>query len=169
MSAPALYNLTSQYRALAMLLADRDFEPETIADTVEASGLPDQIADKAQGCEMVARTLEADVPAIDAEIKRLQDLKKSRVSKAEALRKYILDNMIACDIQRVDAPLFSISIVKNPHKVDIFDERQLPADYLTSPAPPPPMPDKALMLKAMKDGAEIPGARLTQGYRLSVK
>ena len=33
MSTPALYTLTSEYRALAHLLAERDFDPETIADT----------------------------------------------------------------------------------------------------------------------------------------
>lgn len=169
MSTPALYNLASEYRALAMLLADRDFDETTIADTIEASGLPEQIADKAQGCEMVARTMEADIPTIESEIKRLQDLKKSRQAKAEALRKYVLDNMLACDIQRIDAPLFSISIAKNPPKVDIFDERQIPADYLTDPPPPPPTLDKRLMLQALKDGAEIPGARLTQGFRLNIK
>ncbi|MGB6105680.1 MAG: siphovirus Gp157 family protein [Pusillimonas sp.] len=169
MSTPALYNLTAEYRALAMMLADRDFDPDTIADTIEASGLPEQIADKAQGCEMVARTLEADVPTIDAEIKRLQDLKKSRIAKAEALRKYVLDNMLACDIQRIDAPLFSISIAKNPPKVDIFDERQLPTHYLTDPPPPAPVPDKKLIAQALKDKADVPGARLVQGFRLSVK
>ncbi|EJC60872.1 hypothetical protein QWA_17860 [Alcaligenes faecalis subsp. faecalis NCIB 8687] len=48
--------------------------------------LPDQIAEKAQGCEMVARVMEADLPAIDAEIRRLQDLKKARKARADALR-----------------------------------------------------------------------------------
>lgn len=152
-----------------MLLADRDFDPETVKDTIEASGLPEQIADKAQGCEMVARTMEADIPTIDAEIKRLQDLKKSRQSKADALRKYVLDNMLACDIQRIDAPLFSISIAKNPPKVDIFDERQVPKAYLADPPPPPPAWDKRVMLEAMKSGVEIPGAKLTQGFRLAIK
>ncbi|NYT67933.1 siphovirus Gp157 family protein [Pusillimonas noertemannii] len=169
MSAPALYNLASEYRALAMFLADGDFDLDTISDTIEASGLPDAISEKAQGCEMVARTMEADIPTIDAEIKRLQDLKKARQARADALRKYVLDNMLACNIERIDAPLFSIKVAKNPPKVEIFDERQLPADYLTDPPPPAPVPDKRLMLQALKDGAEIPGAKLTQGFRLAVK
>lgn len=169
MTTPSLYTLSDEYRRLAYTLAEREFDAETIADTIEGSGLTDQIAGKAQGCEMVARTMEADIPAIDGEIKRLQDLKKSRQAKADALRKYVLDNMIACDIQRIDAPLFSISIAKNPPKVEIFDDRQIPADYLTSPLPPAPQPDKKLMLQAMKDGKEIPGARMVQGFRLNVE
>lgn len=169
MSLPALYNLAAEYRALAILLADRDFDPDTIADTIEASGLPEAIAEKAQGCEMVARMMEADIPTIDAEIKRLQELKKARQAKAEALRKYVLDNMLACNIQSIDAPLFSIKIARNPASVDIFDERQIPADYLSSPPPPAPKPDKALIKKAISDGFEVPGAKLSQGLRLAVR
>lgn len=169
MSLPALYNLASEYRALAQLLADGDFDPNTVADTIEASGLPEAIAEKAQGCEMVARMMEADIPTIDAEIKRLQELKKARQAKADALRKYVLDNMLACDIQSIDAPLFSIKIVKNPPSVEIFDERQIPADYFADPPPPPPRIDKKLIAQAIRDGYEVPGAKLAQGYRLAVR
>jgi len=169
MTLPALYTLTSEYRALAQLLADREFDPETIADTIEASGLPEAIAEKAQGCEMVARMMEADIPTIDAEIKRLQELKKARQAKAEALRKYVLENMLACDIQSIDAPLFSIKIAKNPPSVEIFDERQIAAAYLRSPPPPAPKPDKELIAQANKDGYEVPGAKLAQWFRLAVR
>src|SRR5690606_10150940 len=133
MTLPALYTLTSEYRALAQLLADREFDPETIADTIEASGLPAAIAEKAQGCEVVTRMMEANIPTNDAKIKRLQQLKKARQAKAEALRKYVLQNMLACDIQSIDAPLFSIKVAKNPPSEEIFYERQIPADYLSSP------------------------------------
>lgn len=169
MSTLSLYNLAGEYRALAQFLADGDFDPATIADTVEASGLPEAITEKAQGCEMVARIMEADVPTIDAEIRRLQDLKKSRQAKADALRKYVLDNMLACDIQSIDAPLFSIKVVKNPPSLDIFDERQIPADYMSDPPPPAPKPDKTLIKKAISDGFDVPGAKLAQEWRLSVK
>src|SRR5690606_32954751 len=111
----------------------------------------------------------ADIPTIDAEIKRLQELKKSRQTKAKALRKYILDNMLACDINSIDAPLFSIKVAKNPPAVEIFDERQIPADYMSDPPPPAPVPDKKLIAQAIKDGHEVPGAKLAQGFRLAVK
>lgn len=169
MSLPSLYNLTSEYRALALLLSERDFDPETISDTIEASGLPEQITEKAQGCEMVARTLEADIPTIDSEIKRLQVLKKTRQAKADALRKYVLDNMLACGIQSIDAPLFSIKVTKNPPSVEIFDERQIPTEYMNDPPPPAPKPDKKLIAQAIKDGFEVPGAKLAQGFRLAVR
>lgn len=165
----SLYALTNEYRELALRLHDMDIDADAVADTIESTGLPEEIAAKAQGCEMVARTFEADIPAIEAEIKRLQELKKSRQSKADALREYVKRNMIACDIQRIDCPLFSISLAKNPPSVDIFDERQLPADYLNSPPPPEPRPDKKLIAQALKDGVDVPGARLVQGVGLRIK
>lgn len=164
-----LYALTQEYRTLAVRLAEGDFDEKAVADTMEASGLPEQIGDKAQGCEMVARTFEADIPAIDAEIKRLQELKKARQARADALRDYLLRNMIASDIQVIECPLFRISIAKNPPAVEVFDEKQIPADYFTSPPAPPPMLDKNLIAQALKDNHDVPGARLRQGLRLSIR
>lgn len=164
-----LYALTQEYRALAVRLAEGDFDEKAVADTMEASGLPEQIGEKAQGCEMVARTFEADIPAIDAEIKRLQELKKARQARADALRDYLLRNMQASGIQRIDCPLFSLSIAKNPPAVEIEDERQIPADYMTSPVAPPPAPDKKLIAQALKDGHDVPGARLRQVVRLAIR
>lgn len=161
-----LYKLTHEYRTLAQRLAEIDVDDQAVADTIEGSGLPEAIAEKAQGCEMVARMIEADIPAIDAEIKRLQDLKKARQTKAKGLRNYVLSNMLDCGMTRIDSPLFSISIAKNPPSVEIFDEAMIPAEYMVTP---PPSPDKKALAAAIKSGAEIPGARIKQGYRLSIK
>lgn len=164
-----IYALTQEYRTLAVRLAEGEFDEQTVADTIEASGLPEQIGEKAQGCEMVARTFEADIPTIDAEIKRLQELKKARQARADALRDYLLRNMIAGDIQVIECPLFRISIAKNPPAVEVFDEKQIPADYFVSPPPPPPQLDKKLVAQALKDGFDVPGAKLRQGVRLAIK
>lgn len=164
-----LYALTQEYRTLAVRLAEGEFDEQTVADTIEASGLPQQIGEKAQGCEMVARTFEADIPAIDAEIKRLQELKKARQARADALRDYLLRNMIASDIQVIECPLFRISIAKNPPAVEVFDEKQIPADYFISPPAPPPKLDKTLIAQALKDNHDVPGARLRQGVRLAIR
>ena len=169
MSTPALFTLTGQYRALALKLADMDLDVQAIVDTIESTGITDQIAEKAQGCEMVARTLEADVPAIDAEIRRLQDLKRARVAKAEALREYVLRNMQAAEIQRIDAPLFSISVAKKPAAVEVFQPELVPAEYLRQPEPPPPAVDKQSVARALKAGQDVPGCVLKAGFRLSVK
>jgi len=164
----ALFVLTNQYLALAEQLADGDFDAQTIADTIEASGITDELAVKAQGIEYVARGAEAHNLAIDAEIARLQALKAQRVKVAAGLRGYLLDNMQRAGIDRIDCPMFQISIRKNPPAVDIYDPLSLPNEYMVTPEPKPPAPDKKAIAAAIKAGAEIPGARLVQGVRLNV-
>lgn len=166
----ALYALTNQYMALAEKLSDGDFDAATIADTIEASGITDEIAEKAQGLEYVARGAEAHNLAIDAEIARLQALKQHRMKVAAGLRGYLLDNMQHMGIERIDCPMFSISIRKNPPAVEIFDQLSLPSQFMVVPEPKPPVaaPDKKAIAAAIKAGQDVPGAKLVQGVRLNV-
>jgi restriction endonuclease S subunit len=126
----ALYAIANQYLQLAENLADGDFDAATIADTIEASGITDELQEKAQGIEYVARGAEAHNLAIDAEIARLQALKQHRMKVAAGLRGYLLDNMQRMQIERIDCPMFSISIRKNPPSVEIFDQMSLPAQFI---------------------------------------
>lgn len=164
----SLYVLTDQYQALMHQLDELDLDAQTIADTIEASGLTDSIQDKAQGVEMVARAATQYVPAIDAEIARLQALKASRERVAQGLRDYLKRNMEAMGIDKIECPFFKITIAKNPAAVDIFDPLSLPAVYMVVPEPKPAMPDKKAIAAAIKAGQEVPGARMTQGTRLKV-
>jgi hypothetical protein len=166
----ALYVITNEYLALAERLADGDFDAQTIADTIEASGITDELAVKAQGIEHVARGAEAHNLAIDAEIARLQALKTQRTKVAAGLRSYLLDNMQRAGIEKIECPLFSISIRKNPPSVEIIDQLSLPAQYMVLPDPVPPVatPDKKAIGVALKAGEDVPGAKLVQGVRLNI-
>ena len=168
MTTVALYQLAGQYQQLAEQLADMDLDAQTVADTIEASGLTDDIMVKAQGIECVARTLEMYTPAIDAEIDRLKLLKAGREKKAQGLRDYLKLNMIACGIEKIESPLFKIKLQNNPQAVDIYEPGLIPVEYMRLPEMPPPAPDKTAIKAALKAGHEVQGARLTQGQRLVV-
>ncbi len=143
----SLFNLTGQYLALAHQLADGDFDADTIADTIEASGIVDSITDKAQAIEYVARGAEAHNAVIDVEIDRLKALKARRIKTAQGLRDYIKTSMEAMSIDRIECPLFAIS---------------------TDPKPPVAAPDKKAIAADIKAGIEVTGARLVQGTRLAI-
>ena len=166
-----LYTLSSQYLALAEKLADGDFDLATISDTLESTGINDEIAVKAQGCEFIARGALAHNAAIDAEILRLQALKARREKVAQGMRDYIKDCMEHASIEKIDCPLFSISIRKNPPAVDVTDLLSLPAEYWTTPEPKPPVsaPNKAAIKKAIGAGVDVIGAQLTQTTRLEIR
>ena len=168
MTSVALYNLTGQYLQLANQLADLDLDATTVADTIEASGLTDDIAQKATGIEMVARSMEMHTPAIEAEIARLGALKSQRQKKAQGLRDYLKSNMQAAGITKLESPLFKIALQNNPAAVEIYEPGLIPSEFMKTPEPPPPAPDKAAIKNALKAGIEVQGARLTQGVRLVV-
>lgn len=165
-----LYEIAGQYRQLAETLADGDFDMQTIADTIEASGIVDALQDKAQGVELVARAAVAYVPAIDAEIARLQALKERRQKIAQGLRDYLRVNMETAGIDKIECPLFRLTLKKNPPAVEVLDERQVPSQFWVTPPPKVPEPriDKKAIAAAIKAGEEVPGAKLVQANRLDV-
>ena len=167
----ALYVLTNEYLALAEKLADADFDAQTVADTIEASGITDDLAVKAQGIEYVARAALAHHAAIDSEITRLQALKARRDKVAQGLRDYLKTNMERAGIEKIDCPMFRISIRKCPPAVEVDDESALPDAFWRTPEQKPPIaaPDKAAIKSALSKGHAVPGARLVHNTRLEVK
>lgn len=164
----ALYELSTQYRHLMNTLVDGDFDAQTISDTIEASGLSDDITTKAQGIECVARTLEMNSPYRQAEIKRLQALDAADLKKAQALREYLKINMQACGITNINSPLFNIRLRDNPPAVDVFEPGLVPVEFMTVPKAPAPAPDKLAIKAALKAGINVQGCRLVQGVSLRV-
>jgi hypothetical protein len=166
-----LYEISGQYRALAERLADLDLDAQTVADTIEASGLTDALQEKAQGVELVARAAEMHFPAIDAEIARLQALKERRAKIAAGLREYLRTQMEFAGIERIECPLFLLTVKKNPPAVEVLEETQVPAAFWVTPPPKVPEAriDKKAIAAALKAGQDVPGARLVQHTRLEVK
>jgi len=167
----ALYILAGEYRALLGTLADGDFDDQTIADSIEASGIVDDLQSKAQGIEYVARSLEADKPAMLAEIERLQVRIAARDRKAQGLRDYLLTNMRGAGLEKIEGAMFTFSVRKNPPAVEIIDSASLPIEFWKTPEPKPPVaaPDKAAIKAALQSGVDVVGARLVQNTRLDVK
>lgn len=165
MSELKLYELSTQYQQLAQQLSELDLDAQTVQDTIEASGLVDDFTTKAQNIEMVCRQITKDIPAIEAELKRLKSLKEHRERVAAGLHEYLKFHMEATGIQKIEAPLFSISLRTNPPSVEVFDEAQVPEEFLV----PKYSVSKTLLKEAMKDGKEIPGARMVQTTRVAIK
>lgn len=167
MTALSLYQLTGQWLTLAHKLSDMDLDAATIADTIEGSDEQTAIEEKLQGYEMVARTIEMPISAIDAEIARLQALRKSRLERADLLRTRMLGAMQAMGIERISCPLFEIKRQTNPASVVIFEEALIPAGFVKTKTTE--SIDKAAIKAAIKAGEDVPGAKLESTERLVVK
>ncbi len=152
-----LYELTADVIALQKM-ADEEDDPSQFADTLALIG--GEFESKAANVVLVARNIEAPIAAIDAEIDRLQKMKKSIVSKSEWLTNYLRENMEASGITKIECsnPPFTISLVKGREISVIDSEADIPDEYMrvtTSVAP-----DKNAITKALKEGVEIPGVHL---------
>lgn len=169
MTLPALYQLREEYTTLLAKLADADLDAQTIADTIESTGLQESIAEKAQNCVMVLRQLDTNCEAIDAEIKRLKELKDRRQANAKRLEDYLIYNMEAAGIESIDAPLMTIKVRNNPESVDVFEPALLPDEFWEWPKMPEKKPNKNLIKTTLKSGVELSGVRLVRSKSLSIK
>lgn len=61
---------------------------------------------------------------------------------------------------QVRAGIHTATVANGRASVVITDDAAIPPEFLTQPAP---QPDKAAILKAIKDGATVPGAALRNG------
>lgn len=162
-----LYDIAAEYRQTADKLADLDLDEQTIADTLE--GMSGALEVKAQNVVMFARNLEATATAIKEAETAMAARRKAIEHRAAGLRRYALSAMQVAGVQSIECPYFKLSVRKNPPAVEVFDAAQIPAQFMRTPEPPPPAPDKKAITEAIKAGQEVPGARLVSGERLEVR
>ena len=168
MSLPSLYTLRSEYEQLAHKLSECDLDAQTIQDTIESTGILDDFNTKAQSIVFVSQSFEAHDAAIKTEIARLTALSRHRQTIVARLKEYLLCNMLAAGITRIEGPLMKISIRDNPEAVDVFENALIPIEFMRFPEAPPPQPDKVAIKAALKAGADVPGCRLTRSQKLQV-
>ena len=162
----ALYELAATFRADAELLADLDLDPQTLADTLE--GMGGELEVKAQNVVMFARNLEATAAAIKEAEGQMAARRKAIENRAAGLRAYVLTSMQVAGVQKIECPYFKLAIQKNQAAVDVFEAATVPEEFWIQPETPPKVIDKKAIAAAIKEGREVPGAKLTQGQRLAV-
>ena len=163
----SLYDIAAEYRQAADKLADLDLDEQTIADTLE--GMSGALEVKAQNVVMFARNLEATAAAIKEAETAMAARRKAIEHRAAGLRRYALSAMQVAGVQSIECPYFKLTVRKNPPAVEVFDAAQIPAQFMRTPEPPPPAPDKKAITEAIKAGQVVPGARLVSGERLEVR
>jgi hypothetical protein len=87
----------------------------------------------------------------------------------ELVRGYLLNTMLYAGIERIDCPHFALAVKANPPAVRIDDARRVPPQFLRTPEPPAPEPDKARIRTALASGQDVPGARLVQTRRIDIR
>lgn len=161
----ALYQLSADYRrALDALTEREDLPEEAIADTLE--GLEGALADKALNVARYIRNLEAEAAAISEAKQRMDARERATTNQAKRLKAYLHHELERTGL-KPKAPDLALCVQRNPPSVQIADEAALPADYLETITTT--RARKTALLEALKAGATIPGAALSQSTRLVIR
>jgi polyhydroxyalkanoate synthesis regulator phasin len=161
-----LHSATEQVRELI-----EQIDPET-------GELPEGFEDaralvNSKAVAVTAYIVESDlsIESVKSYIKELTAKVKTAEKRQEWLRRYLQEHMAAAGILEIkdERGVFKASLAQGrDESVEVFDEQQLPELYLRE-IPAKTEPDKTLIKKAIKDGFEVPGARLVKKDRLTIK
>ena len=166
---PSLYELTTERLALQLRLESLNFDTETITDTLEgeSTALQAKITDYGY----VIKNLDVFTDAMKAEEKRMAERRKAHEARVEHIKVWLLTNMVACGITKIDCPAFSITVKANPVKVVVDDMGTIPMAYMRAPpiVIPESVPDKKLISDAIKSGLTVAGCHLEPSNRIEIK
>ena len=162
----ALYVLKLEYIEAANRLQDLDIDTQTMIDTLDSMG--GDIEEKVTNTMFVCRNTETSSEAIKAAAAMMLTRAKAMDARITYLKKGIFDAMTQTGINKIESPYFTVSIATNPGAVDVFEPGLIPSDYMRE-IPATEVIDKVLIAKAIKDGFDVPGARIVKSQRLSVK
>ena len=71
------------------------------------------------------------IDAIDVQIKRLQEYKKSEQNKIDKFKEYVKSNMERLGLIKIETELGTLSIAKSPISIEVANEDEIPAEFKT--------------------------------------
>ena len=163
----SLYDLRSEYTTLMAMMGDPEVDDDVLRDTMEAVG--GELEIKAENYAIILRNLDADVAAIDEEIKRLQQRKAGYKHNIDRMKAALQEAMVQTGKLKFKTTLFSFNIQKNPPGVvmDTDDWSKVPEDFLTYKSPEI---NKAALKKALQAGEDLEGiCHLAQSESLRIR
>jgi hypothetical protein len=161
----SIYQIQSEYQLLINQVIDAD--GELTSEVMEALQINEQqLQSKAIDYSYVIKQLDSDCEQIDAELKRLQQLKKVRTNLAERLKDTISNAMNLYEVEKIETPLIKLSF-RNSESVEITNEKQLDACFIVTKTVS--TPDKKAIKDAIKSGAFVEGATISYNKNLQIK
>ena len=165
MSNLNIYQIEKEYLELANQLIESggEYSPEL---ELQLTINQEQLEQKARGYGFVVKQMESDVLIIDAEIKRLGELRKARLKTIERLETTVSNAMQLYQINKLETPTLKISFRKS-ESVEIDDESAISFAYLKEKITY--TIDKAMIKEAIKKGEVVIGARLQVNQNIQIK
>jgi len=162
-----LARLTGESLDLANLLADTDpMDTDGVAQIEKLlDGSAAAIQDKAISIASLVREFEARASAAQVEADRILAHVRAAKSHAAWLRDYLLKNLEALGVDRIQTATNLLVVRQSPPSVEVLDESQIPEGFRRVVH----SIDRALLRNALIEGEAIAGVRLTRGTHLWIR
>lgn len=158
-----LYEITRDALELASLLETKELTPELEQALVINQ---EQLQAKAGNYAKVIANIQSDADAIDNEIKRLKAMKESKERAIDRLKSAVKNAMMVSNIEKIESPLFKLSIRKS-EAVEVNIVEALPSAFIN--VKNVVTADKVAIKEAIKRGEHVTGAILIENYNLQIK
>lgn len=158
-----LFEITQEVIELASLLEDGELTTE-LEDRLAITR--EELENKAENYVKVIRSVEGDISVIDAEIKRLQEIKKAKANVVDRMKEALSTAMTAFRVDKIETSLMKLFFRKS-ESVEILDETLVPEQYKLSRVVV--NPDKILIKKLIKSGESVPGVEVVEKLNLQIK
>lgn len=145
-------------------LMEMDLDEQTMRDTLE--GLEGDLEDKIDNIACIIKSLEAEKKAISEEVEKMMIRITQKQVKADNLKEYVYQTFKALNKDKIETKRNVLQIKKNPASVVLVEGFNI-EEYMTKKITV--APDKTKIKELLKQGTEIPGARLEQKERLEIK
>jgi len=162
----SLYNIEKEYLEIANQLEDGELSEELEqALTINQA----ELQGKAVAYAYVIKEADDTVSAIDAEIKRLQALKKTEKNKAERLKETISNAMDLYGIREIKTETLKLNFRRSEGVVYTDDLSYTLPDELVTIVPEQRKPNLTAIKKAIKEGVDVDGFEIEERYSLQIK
>jgi hypothetical protein len=159
----SLYNIEQEYLEIANQLEDGELSPEL--ETALAIN-ERELQGKAIAYAYVIKEAEDTVSIIDAEIKRLQGLKKTEQNKAQRLKDTIQNAMELYGITEIKTETLKLNFRRSE---GVVGSNEWLTDDLVTIVPEQRKPNLVAIKAAIKEGIEIEGFEIEERYNLQIK
>lgn len=123
----SLYKITNNFAELMSKAEEGELTEEEYNQIGEELAV--QLQAKSTNIIGYYQNENALLEAIDAQIKRLQDLKKVKKNGIDRYKQYVKENMERLGITKIETELGTLSIARSPISVEIVNEDLLPSEY----------------------------------------
>ena len=127
MSSLSLFQITNEFQELMNKAEDGEITEELYNEI--GTQLAVELKNKSTNIVGYIQNENALIEAINVQIERLQNLKKSKQNNIDNFKKYVKEQMEKLNLSKVETELGTLSIAKSPISVEIIEEDKITNEY----------------------------------------